>query len=112
VAPSADGTAHPVYFFIATKVGMGMSVAELCRACEFDIEDGPMIASSTVAFKQPLMTEQPYWVTGEITGLTRKRSRTFGVMDSLNYVLRLALPDGTPVLETFNVWMLPRRNLA
>jgi hypothetical protein len=112
VAPAADGSAHPVYFFIATQVGMGMTVAELCRACDFDVEDGPMIASSTVVFTRPLMTQQPYRVTGEIHSLTRKRSRTFGVMDSLTYVLRLTLSDGTPVLETRNVWMLPRRNLA
>jgi len=111
VAPAADGSAHPVYFFIATQVGMGLTVAELCRTCDFDVEDGPMIASSTVVFKQRLMTEQPYRVTGEIVSLTRKRSRTFGVMDSLTYILRLVLPDGTPVLETSNVWMLPRRSL-
>jgi hypothetical protein len=110
--PAADGSAHPVYFFIATQVGMGMTVAELCRACDFDVEDGPMIASSNVTFSRPLMTRQAYRVTGEIVSLTRKRSRTFGVMDSLNYVLRLALSDGTPVLETSNVWMLPRRHLA
>lgn len=110
--PAADGSAHPVYFFIATQVGMGMTVAELCRVCDFDVEDGPMIASSTVTFSRPLMTQQGYRVTGEIVSLTRKRSRTFGVMDSLTYVLRLALSDGTPVLETSNVWMLPRRHLA
>jgi hypothetical protein len=110
--PAADGSAHPVYFFIATQVGMGMTVAELCRACDFDVEDGPMIASSNVTFSRPLMTQQAYRVTGEIVSLTRKRSRTFGVMDSLTYVLRLALSDGTPVLETSNVWLLPRRHLA
>jgi hypothetical protein len=112
VEPSADGSAHPVYFFIATQVGMGMSVAELCRVCDFDVEDGPMIASSTVAFQRPLLTELPYRVVGQIVSLTRKRSRTFGVMDSLTYVLRLIQPDGSSVLETRNVWMLPRKNLA
>jgi hypothetical protein len=109
---AADGTAHPVYFFIATQVGMGKSVAGLCAACEFDVDDGPMIASSKVVFSHALRTDQPYWVTGEIKTLTRKRSRTLGVMDLLDYALRLALPDGTPVLETTNVWVLPRRNLA
>ena len=48
VAPAADGTAHPIYFYIATQVGMGMTVAGLCAACEFDVEDGPMMASSKV----------------------------------------------------------------
>jgi hypothetical protein len=109
---ATDGTAHPVFFFIATQVGMGKSVAGLCAACEFDVEDGPMIASSKVVFSRALMIEQPYWVTGEIKSLTRKRSRTLGAMDLLEYALRLALPDGALVLETTNVWVLPRRNLA
>jgi hypothetical protein len=34
------------------------------------------------------------------------------VMDVLEYALRLSLPDGPRVLETVNVWMLPRRGLA
>jgi hypothetical protein len=50
-------------------------------------------------------------VTGEILGLTRKLSRKLGVIDMLNYELRLALPDGSAVLETANIWVLPRRNL-
>jgi hypothetical protein len=109
---ATDGSAHPIYFFIATQVGMGKSVSGLCAACEFDVEDGPMIASSKVVFSRALMTEQPYWVTGEIKSLVRKRSRTLGVMDLMEYVLQLAMSDGTKVLETTNVWVLPRRNLA
>ena len=112
VAPAADGSAHPIYFYIATQVGMGMTVAGLCAACEFDVEDGPMMASSKVAFSRPLITGQPYRVTGRIVSLVRKPSRKLGVMDMLEYVLELSLPDGTPVLSTTNVWVLPRRKLA
>jgi hypothetical protein len=112
VAPAADGTAHPIYFFIATQVGMGLTVAGLCAACEFDVEEGPMMASSKVTFSQPLMTGQPYQVSGRIVSLVRKPSRKLGVMDMLEYLLELSLPDGTPVLSTTNVWVLPRRNLA
>jgi len=36
---AADGTAHPIYFFIATQVGMGRSVAGLCALCDFDVEE-------------------------------------------------------------------------
>jgi len=112
VAPATDGSAHPIYFFIATQVGMGMTVAGLCNACEFDVEEGPLMASSKVNFSLPLMTNQPYLVVGEIVGLTRKRSRKLGVMDMLDYELRLTLPNGTPVLKTNNVWVLPRRHLT
>jgi len=112
VAPAADGSAHPIYFYIATQVGMGMTVAGLCAACEFDVEEGPMMASSKVTFSRPLVTGQPYRITGRIVSLVRKPSRKLGVMDMLEYLLELSLPDGTPVLSTTNVWVLPRRKLA
>jgi hypothetical protein len=112
VTPAADGSAHPIYFFVATQVGMGMTVAGLCAACEFDVEEGPMMASSKVTFSRPLVTGQPYRVTGRIISLVRKPSRKLGVMDMLEYLLELSLPDGTPVLSTTNVWVLPRRKLA
>jgi hypothetical protein len=112
VTPAADGTAHPIYFYIATQVGMGMTVAGLCAVCEFDVEDGPMMASSQVTFSRPLMTGQAYRVGGRIVSLVRKPSRKFGVMDMLEYVLELSLPDGTAVLSTTNVWVLPRRKPA
>jgi hypothetical protein len=112
VKPAADGTAHPIYFYIATQVGMGMTVAGLCTACDFDVEDGPMMASSQVDFSSPLVTDQPYTVTGRIVSLVRKPSRKLGVMDMLEYLLELRLPDGTLVLSTTNRWVLPRRKLA
>lgn len=107
-----DGSAHPIYYYIATQVGMGQTVAGLCDVCEFDVEIGPMMAGSKVEFKQKLMTDQPYHVGGEILSITRKPSRKLGVMDLMVYELRLTLPDGTPVLSTTNSWVLPRRELA
>jgi hypothetical protein len=112
VEPAADGSAHPIYYYISTQVAMGKTVAGLCAACEFDVEDGPMMGSSGVEFSGAMKVDTPYTVQGEITGLVRKRSRKLGVMDVLDYRLRLIDPDGTPVLETANVWVLPRKELA
>jgi hypothetical protein len=107
-APDPHGRAHPAFYFIATQVGMGLGVAGLCAACAFDVEDGPMLAGSKVAFDRPLMTGQPYLVRGEILGLTRKQSRKLGLMDLLEYRLRLVLPEGGRVLTATNLWVLPR----
>lgn len=112
VEPEADGSAHPIYYFIATQVGMGKTVAGLCEACEFDVKDGPMMGTSSATFQGPILTGQPYGVTGRILSLTRKRSRKLGVMDVLEYELQLVPPDGEPVLTTVNSWVLPRRHLA
>lgn len=110
--PAADGTAHPIYYYIATQVGMGQTVAGLCEVCEFDVEVGPMMAGSKVSFSQPLVTDQPYTVNGKIISIVRKASRKLGVMDLMVYELSLHLPDGTAALVTTNSWVLPRRELA
>ncbi|OAN56237.1 hypothetical protein [Sphingobium sp. TCM1] len=110
--PAADGSAHPIWFFVATQVGMGKTVAGLCAACDFDVNDGPMMGGSRVDFQGRIMTDVDYRVEGEIKGLTRKRSRKLGVMDIMEYELRLVGTDGAPVLATTNTWALPRKDLA
>jgi hypothetical protein len=110
--PASDGTAHPIYYYIATQVAMGKTVAGVCEACEFNVDDGPMMGSSGVKFTEPLKVGESYKVTGEILDLVRKRSRKLGVMDVLTYRLRLHKLDGTQVLETDNIWVLPRKELA
>ena len=113
VTPASDGSAHPIYYYIATQVAMGKTVAGVCETCEFDVDDGPMMGSSGVKFSEPLMVGESYKVTGEILSLVRKQSRKLGVMDVLTYRLRLHKEtDGTCILETDNVWVLPRKELA
>ena len=112
IEPSCDGSAHPIYYYIATQVAMGKTVAGLCAACAFDVEEGPMMGSSEVRFTTPLRTGGTYKVTGEILSLVRKRSRKLGVMDVLTYRLRLHDLNGATALETDNVWVLPRKELA
>jgi hypothetical protein len=112
VEPATDGSAHPIYYYIATQVAMGKTVAGVCETCDFDIADGPMMGSSGVVFSGALKVDTPYTVRGEITDLVRKRSRKLGVMDVLDYRLRLIDPAGVQVLETANVWVLPRKELA
>ena len=112
IEPAPDGTAHPIYYYVATQVAMGETVAGLCAICDFDVEDGPMMGSSEVRFSAPLRTGSSYAVTGEIVDLVRKRSRKLGVMDVLTYRLRLHDEESACVLETENVWILPRKELA
>ncbi len=113
VEPATDGSAHPIWYYVATQVAMGKTVAGVCETCEFDVDDGPMMGSSGVRFSDPIMVEVDYRVTGEILSLVRKRSRKLGVMDVLTYRLRLhPAAGGDAILETDNVWVLPRKELA
>ncbi len=112
IEPATDGSAHPIYYYIATQVAMGKTVAGLCAACDFDVEDGPMMGSSAVSFSEPLAVGTSYRVTGEILSLVRKQSRKLGVMDVLTYRLRLHRePDRACLLDTDNIWVLPRKAL-
>lgn len=107
IAPASDGTAHPIYFYIATQVGMGETVAGLCAICGFNVDDGPLLGGCSVEFAEPLLVDTPYTVSGQIVSLTRKTSRKLGVMDLLEY--RLALSHaGKAVLVATNSWILPR----
>jgi hypothetical protein len=108
IEPDSDGNAHPIFFYIATQVGMGMTVAGLCEVCEFDVNKGPLMAANRVEFSSPLKVQIPYQIRGEILSLTRKASRKLGVMDLLEYQLRLHGADGQMVLSTTNTWVLPR----
>jgi len=112
VAPAGDGTAHPVYYYIATQVAMGKTIAGVCDVCAFNVEDGPMMGSSGAEFFGPLLLDTPYRVRGTILGLVRKRSRKLGVMDVLTYRLSLHDESDAAVLQTENVWVLPRGELA
>ncbi len=108
--PRKDRRAHPVFFYIATQSGMGASVQDLFDLCRFDPSDGPLMVKTRADFARPLFVERDYAVSGEIIGLTRKPSRTFGAADLFEFVLRLDDSDGARAVECTNTWLLPRRN--
>lgn len=106
--PDPEGWAHPIFYYIATQVGMGLSVAELLAKCDFDVADGPLMVGSNATFHQQLKVDLTYEVSGQIDSLVRKPSRAFGAMDLLTFTLKLT-EGGTPVLTCTNQWVLPRR---
>ena len=63
--PDPSGRAHPIFYYIATQVGMGLTVAELCERCDFDVADGPMIThritSYNVCYTKLLRTCNRNW---------------------------------------------------
>jgi len=107
--PDHDGRAHPIYYYVASQVAMGLSVAELCALCRFDVADGPMITQSDARYERELMVDRDYHVTGEVLSLVRKPSRTFGAVDVLTYRLDLTEAGGGLAVTCTNQWVLPRR---
>jgi hypothetical protein len=110
--PDPDGRAHPLFFYVATQVGMGASVPELLRLCDFDVAEGPLMTGSVTTMSEDLKVGLTYSVDGQILSLVRKPSRAFGAADWLRFRLRLRCPEGRLVGECVNEWILPRRGAA
>lgn len=110
--PDSDRRAHPIFYYIAGQCGMGISVADLCAAYGFDVNDGPMMVKSGVEFTGELLVDEEYKVSGGVTSIVRKPSRTFGAVDQLIFELFLADCSGDLVLKSTNTWILPRREVA
>jgi hypothetical protein len=107
--PDAASEANPMWAFIATQRGIGISVAELCALADFDVNDGPMMAGWQVVFHDKLLVGHPYRVTGEITDIVRKRGKS-GLFDLMTFVERLVDGDGRDVVETTTTFVLPRKS--
>lgn len=108
--PSADGTAHPIYGYIATRVGCGLSVEDILAVAGAKPEDGPMVGTLELEFHSPLPVNTTYEVSGRFASIERKEGRRAGVFDLLRFELRLTAPRGEPAVTCTQSWILPRRN--
>lgn len=108
-AASPGKEAHPLWAYIATQRGIGISVADLCALADFDITDGPMLGSTELEYGAPIMIGATYRVTGEVVGVERKHGRS-GTFDVMRY--RECLLDGDMlVAAATSTFILPRREL-
>jgi hypothetical protein len=99
---------HPVFASIATLRALGVSIEQLCKLCEFRLEDGPMLGEFAVDFHGELLQGVPYRTEAHIVSFDRRHSTRVGVLDRLRFVVHIQLPDGTPIAEARYLWLLPR----
>lgn len=106
--PPRDGDAHPMWAFIATLRGMGVTIAETLALAGADIEaDGPMHGELDIELLGPLRTGVSYRVSGEVVGVERKHGRSLGPFDLLRLRYVLADDEG-PVASYATAIVLPR----
>jgi hypothetical protein len=105
--PSRSGVAHPLWAYIATQRGIGISVADLCRIAQFDIADGPMLGSTELEYSSTMRVGTPYRVDGEVLGVERKHGRS-GTFDVMRYRERLLSGDDL-IASATSTFILPRR---
>jgi hypothetical protein len=106
--PASDGTAHPLYAYIATQRAMGITVDGLFEMFGLSMESGPMLATTTLEFAgTPLRTATKYQVRGQIQKVERKVGRKLGVFDLVAVEL-LLLENGAPAARATNSFVMPR----
>lgn len=105
-SPASGHALHPLFAFIGAQRGIGVSVAELCAAVGFDVEDGPLLGSLQIEWHRDLKAATEYAVEGEITSLLRKHGRS-GTIDIFDFQERL-LDDGGVAATVDVTFVLPR----
>jgi hypothetical protein len=99
---------HPVMAFIAAQRGMGCTVAELFELLESSIDDGPLLASTSIDLERDLATDERYTVTGEIVGLVRKHGAALGDFDLATCRFEVRDGAGDLVAALTNVYAIRR----
>jgi hypothetical protein len=105
-----DARPHPMVAFIAAQRGMGLSVDELFRMLEFDIDDGPLLAECVLEFNHQLREGVDYQISGRIASVEHKSGRKLGEFDLVTCVFEVTDPslvDG-PAATVTNTYALPR----
>ena len=101
---------HPLAAFVAAQRGMGVSVAELFRLFESDIDDGPLLVECGLEFHRELTEATEYEVGGVIDAVERRTSRRIGDFDRITCRFTLTDPASGQVAATVtNVFAIPRR---
>jgi hypothetical protein len=108
--PSERESAHPLYAFIATLGGMGLSVDDLLHTCGSSAEEGPLHGECILDLVEPLRSGVEYAVSGRITDVRRKTGRAAGAFDLVTFLLEMRTPDGAVAARCENTFVLPRRD--
>jgi hypothetical protein len=105
-----DAIAHPLHAWLAATAGMGITWDELFAWFEATAEDGPMIGEHETELHRPVRMNRSYKVGGGIVSVVRKRGRTAGLFDLVEYQLELHdETDGGHAATCRNSIVFPRR---
>ena len=98
---------HPVAAFVLANRGIGISQADLFRLFGSDIDDGPLLAESSIELHRPLAEDADYEVRGVVESVERRRSRRIGPFDRITCRFDL-FSGGAPAAIVTNVFAVPR----
>lgn len=99
---------HPIAAFIAAQQGMGVTVDEFFTLLQSSIDDGPVLAETTIELIDDMATDRRYDVDGGVENVVRKQGAAFGAFDLVTCAFRLL--DGDDVVaRVTNVYAIRRK---
>lgn len=104
-----DDVAHPIFGFIASLRGKGMSLDELFEICGATAADGPMFGEHETELLRPLQVGETYTVAGQFVSAVRKQGKKAGTFDIVGFELTLTDSEGRLAATAFNSFVFPRR---
>lgn len=107
---SPSSAPSPIFAMVAALRGLGITLDEMCRLCEFELAAGPMLGECAMRFGSQLQQGLFYRTEVEIHGIDRKYSATSGVIDRLRFAVALFAADTDCAAEVELTWLLPRGN--
>lgn len=106
--PTDDGTAHPVWFIIASLRCMGISVDELCALAHQAPGDTLMLGNCSVEQNRPLHVSEQYVADASIAGVRTRTTRDGSRLDSIDVVVRFTSPLDEKVGAVTSEYMFKR----
>ncbi|MFM7066485.1 MAG: hypothetical protein ACKO0U_06615 [Gammaproteobacteria bacterium] len=103
-----DRVPSPVFALVAALRGLGITLDEMCRLCEFELSAGPMLGECTLRVDEDLRVGMKYFTDVLIHGIERKQSVSRGFIDCFRFSVALRLPGSRRVAEVELTWLLPR----
>ena len=99
---------HPSWILLGGLRGMGMSIDDLIRLADSDPESGVVFGETELEQFRPLVADQRYLVSGEITDLRRRTTQRAGVIDLLDFRLDIRNESGELVASHTETFFFPR----
>ncbi|MBB2747124.1 UNVERIFIED_ORG: hypothetical protein FHR35_007003 [Microbispora rosea subsp. rosea] len=111
-APVDGHWAHPLFAYLATARGKGITWDEVFEICGATAADGPMFGEHETELLRPLKVGEKVTVSGRFTSAERKKGRRAGVFDIVAFEVELRGADGAVAARTRNSIVFPRRAAA
>jgi hypothetical protein len=99
---------HPSWILIGGLRGMGISIDDLIRLADSEPEAGVVFGETELEQFEPLVADQRYLVSGEITDMRRRVSQRAGVIDLVDFRLDIRNEAGGLVATHVETFVFPR----